>query len=282
MGLKHLIKRNAVLAYFVLAFAITWGLILLIVGVDGLRPAASRSMQTGLLLFLAMIIGPSLTGLTLTALLDGKSGLQELFVRWRQWRVQPRWYAIALLTTTALLLVIGAVLSRSSLVFTPSFIASSDKLTVLTFALVIGLVAGFFEEIGWSGFATPRLLKQQRVLTAGLILGALWGAWHLLADYWGNAGAFGALYPLRGLLWVVTLTAYRILMVWVYSKTTSLGLMQLMHAGFTGGQALWEPPLAPTDYLLWYGSFAIALWLLVVVLLRFQARRTPEASMSVA
>lgn len=268
MDLGNFIRRNAITTYFVLAFAIAWGLILLIIGVDGLQPATSSAMQTVLLVFLAMLIGPSLTSIGLTALLDGKKGLAELLSRWRQWRVQPRWYAMALLPTTLLLLIIGGVLAFFSPVFTPSLIASNDKVTVLAFALVIGLLAGFFEEIGWSGFATPRMLKQHGILTTGLILGTLWGIWHLLADYWGNAGAFGALYPLRGLLWVVTLTAYRILMVWVYNKTASLSLMQLMHAAFTGGQALWEPPLVPANYLLWYGSFAIALWLLVLLLLK--------------
>lgn len=273
MDLGNFIRRNALTVYFALAFAIAWGLILVVIGVDGLQPASARPMQSVLLVFLAMLIGPSLTSIALTALLDGKRGLGELFARWRQRQASPPWYAVALLTTTALLLVIGGMLSRVAPVFTPSLLASSDKLTVLVFALVIGVLAGFFEEIGWSGFATPRMLKQHGVLTTGLTLGALWGTWHLLADYWGNAGAFGALYPIRGLLWVVTLTAYRILMVWVYSKTSSLGLMQLMHAGFTGGQALWEPPLPPADYLLWYGLFAATLWLLVILLIRFQCKR---------
>lgn len=279
MSFGNLIRRNAVLVYFVLAFAIAWGLILLIIGGDGLQPAPTRAMQSVLLVFFAMLIGPSLTSLALTALLAGKPGLAELWTRWRQGHVPPRWYAIAILTTTLLLLLIGAMLARVSPVFIPSLIASSDKGTVLAFALVVGGLAGFFEEIGWSGFATPRLLKQHAVVKTGLILGVYWGTWHLLADYWGNAGAYGALYPLRGLLWVVTLTAYRILMVWVYSKTTSLSLMQLMHAGFTGGQALWEPPLAPTAYLLWYGSFAVALWILVILVWRLQLKKSPIATL---
>lgn len=280
MSFGNLIRRNAVSVYFVLAFAIAWGLILLIIGGDGLQPAPARAMQSVLLVFLAMLIGPSLTGLALTTLLEGKPGLAALLARWRQGRMPPWGYAVALLTTTVLLLLIGAMLSLVSPVFIPSLIASRDKGTVLAFALVVGGLAGFFEEIGWSGFATPRLLKQHAVLKTGLLLGVLWGTWHLLADYWGNAGAYGALYPLRGLLWVVTLTAYRILMVWVYSKTTSLSLMQLMHAGFTGGQALWEPPLAPTAYLLWYGSFAVALWILVMLLWRLQLKQSPSATLS--
>lgn len=279
MNFGNLIRRNAVFVYFVLAFAMAWGLILLIVGGAGLQPAAARAMQSVLLVFLAMLIGPSLTGIALTVLLDGKPGLAELWARWRQWPMQPRWYVVALLTTTLLLLLLGGTLSLVSPVFIPSLIASSDKGTVLAFALVIGGLAGCFEEIGWSGFATPRLLKQHSVLKSGLLLGVLWGTWHLLADYWGNAGAYGALYFMRGLLWVVTLTAYRILMVWVYSKTASLGLMQLMHAGFTGGQALWEPPLAPAAYLLWYGSFAAALWILVMLLWWLPLKQSPSATL---
>lgn len=274
MGFGNLLKRHALLVYFLLAFAIAWGLILLIVGADGLQPATARAMQLVLLVFLAMLIGPSLTGVALTALLDGQAGLAALLARWRQWPVGVWWYAVALLTTTLGLLIIGSILAFVSPVFIPSLIASHDKGTVAAFALVIGGLAGFFEEIGWSGFATPRLLERYDRLKAGLILGVLWGTWHLLADYWGNAGAYGALYFVRGLLWVVTLTAYRVLMVWVYSKTNSLGLMQLMHTGFTGGQALWEPPLAPTAYFLWYGSFAAALWLLVMLVWRLQLKQS--------
>jgi hypothetical protein len=54
-------------------------------------------------------------------------------------------------------------------------------------------------------------------------------------------------------------------MVQDYRKTASLGLMQLMHASFTGGQAILEPALAPTDYLLWYGAFSAVLWVLVAL-----------------
>lgn len=273
MDISNLIKRNAVLAYFILAFTIAWGFILFIVGGDILQPTTEPTMQTGLLVFFAMLIGPSLTGSALALLLDGKKGLSAVLARWRQ-PLQAQWYAAPLIPIT-LLIVIGATLPFVSPIFTPNLIASSDKLSVLVFAVVVGALAGFFEEIGWSGFATPRLLRHYDLLTAALLLGVLWGIWHLLADYWGNIGAFGSLYPVRGLMWVATLTAYRILMVWVYSKTNSLGLMQLMHAGFTGGQILWEPPLAPTDYLLWYGIFAVALWLLVILLWYFQWKPIP-------
>jgi membrane protease YdiL (CAAX protease family) len=266
MNIKHVLERHPLLSYFVIVFAVAWGGILLVLGPSGLQPAATRAMQMVVLVFLAMLLGPSLTGTTLTAILDGKPGLKELFSRWRRWRVAWRWYAVALLTTPLVLLLIAALLSIVSPVFMPALLANSDTATVLGFGLTIGLLAGFFEEIGWTGFALPRMLARQGVLATGLALGVLWGTWHLLGDYWGNAGAYGLLYLIRAFLWVATLTAYRVLMVHVYHKTTSLVLMQLMHASFTGGQAILGPTLSPANYLLWYSTFSAVLWGLVAII----------------
>jgi membrane protease YdiL (CAAX protease family) len=275
MNLKQSIERHPLLTYFILAYAIAWGGVLMVIGPSGLAPAATRPMQVGLLVFVAMLLGPSLTGVALTAVLDGRAGLKEVVSRWLRWRINLRWYAVALLTTPILLLVIGSLLSVVSPVFIPGLIANSDKATPLGFGLTIGLLAGFFEEIGWTGFAVPRMLARRSILATGLLLGVLWGTWHVLADYWGNAGTYGSLYLLRAFLWVAALTAYRVLMVQVYSKTTSLALMQLMHAGFTGGQVILEPALLPSDYLLWYGTFSAALWVLVAIVAISQ-RRVPR------
>jgi membrane protease YdiL (CAAX protease family) len=281
MKFKAMIERHPLVSYFVLAYTIAWGGMLAAIGPGGLAPAATPAMQTVLVVFVAMLLGPSLAGITLTAVLDGTTGLSQLLARWRHWRVGWRWYAAALLTTPLVLLVIGGLLTVLSPVFIPRLLAGGDTATVLGFGLTIGLLAGCFEEIGWSGFATPRMLSRRGALATGLTLGALWAIWHLLADYWGNAGTFGALYPLRALLWVTTLTAYRVLMVQVYSQTTSLGLMQLMHASFTGGQTILEPALTPTDYLLWYGAFSAALWVLVGVV-AIGRRRGARAAQSQA
>jgi CAAX protease family protein len=276
MNIKRFIERHPVLSYFILVFAVAWGAILMLIGPSGLLPAATRPMQMVLLVFVAMLLGPSLTGITLTAVLDGTAGLKEVFSRWLCWRVNWRWYAAALLTAPIVILVIGRVVSVVSPLFIAGPIGNSGAVTVLGFGLVVGLLAGFFEEIGWTGFALPRMLRQRSVLAAGLLLGVLWGTWHLLGDYWGNAGSYGSLYPIRGLLWVAALTAYRVLMVQVYHKTASLGLMQLMHASFTGGQIILGPALAPSDYLVWYGAFSAALWILVAVVALSQ-RRFPRA-----
>jgi membrane protease YdiL (CAAX protease family) len=143
-------------------------------------------------------------------------------------------------------------------------LATSDRGVLAGFALAVGPGAGFAEELGWTGFALPRLQRSCGWLVAGLVAGVVWGLWHLLPDYWGNADAWGLLYGPRFLLWCgVAFVAYRVLIAWVYQHTESLLLAQLMQAGFTGGQALLMPAVTPSlSGMAWYAAFAAALVLL--------------------
>jgi membrane protease YdiL (CAAX protease family) len=127
--------------------------------------------------------------------------------------------------------------------------------------LVIGALAGFFEEIGWSGFATPRLLQRYSVLGAGLRLGLLWGAWHSLAGFLGSTPGQELYWLVDTLLfWVLGLTAYRILMTWVYSKTGSVLLAQIMHLCFTGIFFVFEPPMTVAQRLPYDLALTLCFW----------------------
>ena len=113
--------------------------------------------------------------------------------------------------------------------------------------------------MGWSGFATPRLLERYPWPRAGLVLGVVWAAWHGLADYYWGGAVHGPLWGLHFLEWVAALAAFRVLMTWVYAGTRSLLLGVLLHASFTGSQVLLWPAARPAEELLWYGLFACAL-----------------------
>lgn len=212
-----------------------------------------------------MLLGPAVAGLTMIAITEGMPGLQDLWRRQLRWRVHWRWYAIAVLTTPILLLAVLGPLSIMSPAFVPSILATNDLLEVLAFALVSGLFAGFLEEVGWTGFALPRLRRQHNLLVAGLVLGMLWGVWHGLADYWGSHIEFGNLWLTRIALWTAALTAYRMLISWVYENTASLLLAELMHASFTGSQGLLVPALSPEDHFIWYSLFTVLLWMAALV-----------------
>jgi membrane protease YdiL (CAAX protease family) len=130
----------------------------------------------------------------------------------------------------------------------------------------IGLVAGSFEEIGWTGYATPRLLARQRPFIAGLSLGLAWALWHLLVDFRQNFNAQGIAWLLEfALLYMAALTAYRLLMTWVYVHTQSLLLAVLMHASYTGCLLALYPGTSFRQGLAWQGAFAGLLWTAVAV-----------------
>lgn len=263
MAIRSFAKRHPLLTYFVLAFGISWPAIFAIAGPSGI-PGTTEDAGLFPFVFLAMITGPSLASIVATALVDGRTGLHGLVARFRRWRVSPFWYAVALLTTPLALIAVLLPLSLASPAFSLGVATASDRIALLAFAVVGGLLAGSFEELGWTGFVTPRLLSRYSALVAGLLLGPIWMTWHVLGDYWGFASGFGQLYLPHVAGWYLALIAYRILMNWVYSHCQSLLLGQLMHASFTGSQALLEPAAAdPAVGVLWYSAFAAALWLVV-------------------
>ena len=97
--IKAFIKRHPLLTYFALAFAISWGGVLIVAGGPGGISANSEASEMQLtFLYPALIVGPSVAGILLTALLYGRVGLRELRSRLLKWRVGARWYAVALLT----------------------------------------------------------------------------------------------------------------------------------------------------------------------------------------
>ena len=265
MDNESFLKRHSVLIYLVLAFGIAWGGILFVVR-DTTFPATSNEIARVVpFVFLAMLAGPSIAGVLMAWRVDGKLGLRDLAARLLRWRVDARWYA-ALLITPLLLIGILTVLSTVSPAFLPKIVTANDKSAVLTVALAVGLMAGFFEELGWTGFAIPKLQLKHSALATALLFGPIWMLWHLLADFWGGYESFGTLYFAHVLLWLVALVAYRVLIVWVYNNTSSLMLAMLMHASFTGGQALLEPTFnSAADNIVWYSVFAAMLVLVAVV-----------------
>src|SRR5215217_1844220 len=190
--IEAFIKRHPVLAFYALVFAISWGGILLVVGPGGI-PAANKGQFETLLpiAILAMVAGPSVAGILLTGLVYGKAGLREFLSRLLRWRVGARWYAVALLTAPLAFTAVCLVLSLTSSEFLPGILTSDDKASVLLMGIFAGLVAGIFEELGWTGFATPTLLGRMRygILATGLIVGVPWAVWHLLVAFWASLTA---------------------------------------------------------------------------------------------
>lgn len=143
--------------------------ILLAVGPDGYSGTGSTIVVAGSV----SLAGPSIAGVLMTALVDGKAGFHRLGSRLRRWRVGARWYAVALLTGP--LVMCGTVfgLSVVSPDFRPDIVTADDKLSIVVVGIAVGLMVGFFEELGWTGFAQPR--PRYGILSTGLGMGFRWG-----------------------------------------------------------------------------------------------------------
>lgn len=262
--IREFIKRRPVAIYFVLTIVLTWGGMALAAYPGGFPLSETQMATAGALVYVAMLIGPAGAACLLIGILDGRSGFRELGARLTHWQVGARWLAVALLAPPLLIMTLLLALSLVSPVFQPAILTADNKLGVVLTAVVTGLIVGFFEELGWTGFAVPRLQKQVGLLKTGLIVGVVWGAWHF-PPFW-TEDTFAAALPFALLLGQLFswLPPYRVLLVWVYGRTDSLLLAMLMHAALVAGlSALVPADLTTTALLTWILTWAAALWLIV-------------------
>ena len=257
---------TGVSTYFVLAFAISWGGVVTVVGFDGFPGTAEDFRVLLPMMVIAMLAGPSVAGVAATALFLGKTGLHDLWLRCSKARVGARWYAVALLTAPLLVSGVLMALSLISPVFRPGLLTVSAPSTHLVLGLVTGIVAGLFEELGWTGFAVQRLRLRYGVVVTGLIVGVVWGAWHLLVVWWGSTETSGSLsmavyLPAMAFSFLVP---YRVLMVWVYDRTDSLLLAMWMHASLTASVRILDPvPISGWSIVTYNLVLGAALWVVV-------------------
>jgi uncharacterized protein len=265
-SIKAFIKKHPLLSYFALAFAISWGGVLFVAGGPGGISANSEASEMQVtFLYPVLIVGPSVAGILLTALLYGRAGLSEFRSRLLKWRVGARWYVVALLTAPLSVTAAVLALSLSSSEFVPSILTTSDKTSLLLMGIFAGLMVGIFEELGWTGFAIPRMKLRYGILGTGLIVGVLWGAWHFPPFFWGSGAASGTL-PLALFLPVLLFTwlpAYRVLMVWVYDRTESLLVAMLMHVSLVASNVILVPLATGVALVTYDLVWAAVLWVVV-------------------
>jgi membrane protease YdiL (CAAX protease family) len=221
------------------------------------------------IVFIPYFLGPSLSSILLTGLVYGKAGFRELFSRLLRWRAGVSWYAIALLTAPLLATLILLALSLYSSEFLPGILKSDNRVSLILLGIVTGVIfGGLLEELGWTGLAVPELRRRNSVFRTGLAVGFLWGLWHFLPTYWGSGNSSEALDWLLllppCLFYVGVLSAYRILMVWVFDRTKSWFVIMLMHASLTASTLFILAPSAKVISLIVYYLILTALvWIIV-------------------
>jgi membrane protease YdiL (CAAX protease family) len=242
-------KQHPLGMFFGLAFALTW-------------PAMALWLRGGGEDIPWFTFGPMLAALIVTALVGGWASLKALLHRQVQWRVGLGWYVVAIglpialeLATVALNVALGA--------HAPAWDRMHGWQTILGMAALYTVFSGpLGEELGWRGFALPRLLERfanfrYGALAASLILGVIHAAWHLPLLLGGEQDVPSLLGPI----------AAAIVFTWLFQHAHgSVLIAVLFHAAVQNSGRFLSPLFSGADAVQQHW-LKFAVWVTVAVLI---------------
>jgi membrane protease YdiL (CAAX protease family) len=236
-----LMRRHPLISSFVLAYALSWWIwILYAFAIAFLGPIFA--------------LGPFLAAIIVTALTGGKTGVVGLLSRMVRWRVGLRWYAAALGLPVAVYLFAVSLnmLSGASASTAQQFGSWYLIFPLFAYSLLFPLSGAFGEELGWRGYALPRVQARLSALSAALIIGVIQTAWHLPLFMTDRSTPPVPL--------IVGYMGLGILATWVFNNTAGSVLMTMvLHASFNTNAAFFGEMFAGAD-LMRMSWLLAALW----------------------
>lgn len=172
------VPSTALPVFAVLTFAITWGLIGCYIILPDLAVSLFGEISGTHPFFFLATWGPSIAAFILVLSCGGLAGLRAFLSRLLLWRTAPAWVALVLVGLP-LVFVAGSLVKGGPLLAPLPPGGAGPMVSVLFLMLFLGP----FEEFGWRGLAQPILQRHVAPIWAGMIIGAVWGFWHLPAFY---------------------------------------------------------------------------------------------------
>ncbi len=230
---SRLPSGSSLAAFFALTYAIMWACFIPLAA--GVIPAPTPLGST---LVLLGAFAPSLAAVWLTARAEGGSGVRVLLSGIFEWRVAARWYLFAAGYIVTIKLCV-ALIHRGIFGAWPRFGAEPWYLIPAAILFSTPFQAG--EEIGWRGYALPRLAERFGLARASILLGIIWGCWHLPQFFIEQADTYGQSFW----LYLLQVTALSVAIAWLYAKSNgSLLLVMLLHAAVNNSKDI-VPSAAP-------------------------------------
>ena len=175
-----LITVRALGPFFAISFGLTWGLALLMILFPEQLTAIFGEISPANPLYIVAVYAPGIAGLLLVLRYFGLRGLGSFLKRFTLFRASLGWWLFLVLGIPAVY-YLGALIVGSLNEPFP-FEPWHSVIPALLFMLVLGPV----EEFGWRGVALPLLQRRFVPLWSGLLLGAVWGVWHLPSFFIGG------------------------------------------------------------------------------------------------
>ncbi|KTG30253.1 CPBP family intramembrane glutamic endopeptidase [Haloferax profundi] len=265
-SIRRRITTHPIVAFFVLSFAITWA-----IDAPVLLFELPPSWATWGLFTLGAL-GPFVAAAVV--LWAGGESIRAWFVPRLRWRLSLRWYA-AVLVLPLVFVALGTVMY--GLLGYPIDLGVLEMgaafyLTLPLFIVFEAIVGGGKEELGWRGFALPRLQARYGAVQSGLLIGVLWALWHLPLFF--TTSAPHGTWPLgQQVLWGVSMVGFSLVLTWLYNETGSAWLAMLGHGAMNilSGlvpidAAVVGTPIYDEVRVAAIGTFAVAVWVVALVL----------------
>jgi membrane protease YdiL (CAAX protease family) len=260
-GLFGLGRRYPLTSYFLIALAISWAVVIVVV---------ASGFPTTWVTIVAIAAGPAISAFIMTAVTEGSAGAHRLLQRLVLWRVPLVWYLFAFLGVPGIFVLGTAFLPGAAASFDP--LTPQKWLSYLWMFPLVAVVGGpLLEEPGWRGFALSRLQEKFGPLIGTIILGLLWATWHypqyVMPDWAAQNGGFSLKSVIVFTIGVLPIT---IILTWVFNNTRgSLLVAILVHASvdtFSAFIGPLFPAQAASQVNVFIGFGAVAL--LIIVLTR--------------
>ena len=227
-SVEPVVRRHPLAAYVGLAIAFSWAWWGWCVA-EGWVTRAGQGWPT----HLPGLLGPALSAVVVTALVDGRDGLRDLGARMLRWRVGWRWWSAVLAAALLVPLAWAGIALTGGDVPDPAGLASysgapaSSVAVTLVYVLVVN---GLGEETGWRGFLADRLLRRHGMLLTAVLVWVWWALWHLPL-FWVVEDFRGMGWAVLG--WLVGLLAGSVLLTWLYRGSgRSILLVAAWHTVF--------------------------------------------------
>ena len=202
-------KKRPLLWFFILTFLITWGLAAIYFAANAIFDEPFGEMSLTHPVFILAVWGPNIAALIIVSVTGGGYAVIKLLKKFIPARVNVLWYFLVVL----LFPLAGFLINLMS--GDPVKLFELPRKEVISLALAILVSGPIGEELGWRGYALARMLEKRAALWAALLLGLIWGFWHMPSFFMSGLPQMGAQIP----VFILAAVSLSVFVTWIFVNT---------------------------------------------------------------